>query len=177
MKSRNIFATTILLTVTGSAIGDSEMMPTPKVFASPSGSYYFKLVPSSDFDEKKAQGFLYQVTDGEDDLIYRSDGWYSFNVLVSHDGAYIARRGPWPQYNSPPETTPAVVFYTNGKHARTYNVSDLIDNTKDLPRSISHYSWGGELRWAVHAGPFTVEVRTVEDKVIQFDIRTARITN
>jgi hypothetical protein len=152
-------------------------MPTPMVFASPSGWAYFKLVPSRDFDEKKSQGYLYRVADGEDVLIYRSDGWFSFNVLVSNDGTYIARRGPWPQSNSPPETTPAVVFYVDGKKVRTYYVSDLVYDKSSLRHSISHYNWGDTLRWSYEEGAGILQIRTVEDKVIKFNIRTAKRLN
>ncbi len=147
------------------------------VFASPSGWAYFKLIPSPDFDEKKSQGFLYRVSDGEDVLIYRSDGWFSFNVLVSNDGAYIARRGPWPQSDSPPETTPAVVFYVDGTEVRTYYVSDLVRKESKLQRSFSHYNWGDTLRWSYEEGVGILQIRTVEDRVIKFNIRTAEIVN
>jgi hypothetical protein len=177
MKYSNYFAITILCALTSGASADSEAPPTPKVFASPSNSFYFKLIPSPDFDEGKSQGFLYRVTDGEDELLYRSDGWFSFDVLISVDGSYLARRGPWPRYDSPPETTPAVVFYVDGALVRTYYVSDLVNKKSALQRSISHYSWGGVLRWADDEGADILQVRTVEDKMIKFNIRTAEIVN
>jgi hypothetical protein len=177
MKYLNCLTTTILCALASSAFTDSEAMPTPMVFASPSGWSYFKLVPSPDFDEKKSQGFLYRVADGEDELVYRSDGWFSFNVLVSNDGSYIARRGPWPRSNSPPDKTPAVVFYADGTEVRTYYVSDLVKKKSSLQRSISHYNWGNTLRWAYEEGAGILQVRTVEEKVIKFNIRTAEIVN
>ena len=177
MKYSNYFAMTLLCALTSSASADREPMPTPKVFASPLNSFYLKLVPSPDFDEGKSQGFLYRVTDGEDELLYRSDGWFSFDVLISTDGSYIARRGPWPRYDSPSETTPAVVFYVHGARVKTYYVSDLVDDDSDLQHSISHYRWGGTLRWADDGEPDILQIRTVEDKIVRFNIRSAEIVN
>jgi hypothetical protein len=68
------------------AFADSEAMPRPMVFTSPAGNYYFRLIPGPDFDEKKAQGFLYRVAAEADELLYRTEGWYSFEVFVSNDG-------------------------------------------------------------------------------------------
>lgn len=175
MSYSRFFAIAILCTIRPDAAADSEMMPTPMVFAAPSNSFYLKLIPSPDFDERKSQGFLYRVTDGEDELLYQSNGWFSFTVLVSNDGSYIARRGPWPRYDSPPEKTPAVVFYVDGAPVKTYYVSDLVKDKSKLPHSVSHYSWGGELGWADEEGADILQVQTVEDKTIKFNIRTAEI--
>ncbi|NQV85903.1 MAG: hypothetical protein HQ492_02380 [Woeseiaceae bacterium] len=154
---------------------DSEAMPMPKVFAARTNAFYFKLIPAADFDEEKSEGFLYRVTDTVDELVYRSDGWYSFDVFVSYDGSYLARSGPWPRHDSPPETMPAVVFYADGKPVKTYYVSDLVKDELKLQHSISHYSWGNSLRWAEDYSPDILEVRTVEDRTIKFDIRSADI--
>jgi len=150
-------------------------MPVSLVFSWTNGGYYFRLIPSADFDEKKTKGILYRVSDGEDDLLYESDGWYSFNVLVSNDGRYLARRGPWPSSSSDPEKTPAIVFYADGVPVRTYYVSDLIANLSKLEYSVSHYSWGGPLRWSDSSSVDHFVVATVEGKTIKFHVRTAEI--
>ena len=51
MKYSNYFAITMLCALTSGASADSEAPPTPKVFAAPWNSFYFKLIPSPDFDE------------------------------------------------------------------------------------------------------------------------------
>ena len=157
------------------ALADSERMPEPLVFSSPSGSYYFRMEPSPDFDRTKSRGHLYRVSRGTDELVYESNGWYSFTVLVSEDGQYLARTGPWPRFNSPPQETPAVVFYKQGAPVKTYYVADLVDDLSNLHRSISHYSWGGNLKWGQNSWGGEIQVKTVEDRIIKFDIRTAEI--
>ncbi len=171
-------ATTILVVCFSyvlTAFADSEAMPSPVVFTSPAGNHYFRLIPSPDFDEKKAQGYLYRVAAEADELLYRTEGWYAFQVLVSNDGRYLARTGPWPHYDWPPEATPAVIFYADGAPVRTYFVSDLIEDATELEFSVSHYSWGGALKWLDGGWNDTLGVETVEDRKITFNIQTAEI--
>jgi hypothetical protein len=133
------------------------------------------LEPSRDFDERKAKGYLYQVLRDSDKLEYETSGWYSFKVLVSNDGAHLARIGPWPRFDSPPDRTPAVVFYEYGAPKKTYFVSDLIGDLSNLQHSVSHYNWGGDLKWSQNPWDGEIQVTTVEDKIIKFNIRTAEI--
>lgn len=171
-------ATIILVVLCSFAIdafADSEAMPRPVIFASPSGHHYFRLIPAPDFDEKNAKGFLYRVAAEEDELIYRTEGWYAFAVLVSNDGKYLARAGPWPRFRSPPQSTPAVIFYADGVPVRTYYVSDLVEDLSALQYSVSHYSWGGSLQWVDGGWNNEIEVQTVENKTITFNIQTAEI--
>ena len=175
MKIRLIAGFVVSSAVALAALADSERMPEPLVFSSPSGSYYFRIEPSRDFDEQKAKGYLYRVSRETDKLEYESNGWYSFNVLVANGGAYLARTGPWPRFDSPPDKTPAVVFYEYGAPVRTYFVSDLVEDLSNLQRSVSHYSWGGSLKWSENWWDDEIQVTTAEDKVIKFNIRTAEI--
>jgi len=177
MIMRHAIISAVLCGLTLIASADEERPPVPLVFASPLGTFYFRLVPSSDFDEENAKGFLYRVSDEGDELLYQSDGWYSFTVLVSNNGAYLARTGPWPRFDSPPESTSAVVFYADGVPGRTYFVADLLDDLSKLKYSQNHYFWGGSLRWTEEQWKGEVEVKTVENKTIRFNIQTAKIVN
>jgi hypothetical protein len=51
----------------------------------------------------------------------------------------------------------------------------LIEDLSALERSVSHYSWGDSLEWADGGWDNKVQVRTVEDRVITFDIETGEI--
>jgi len=175
MNLRKVIGFVALSLVALAASADSERMPQPLVFSSPHGDYYFRLEPSRDFDERKAKGYLYRVSRETDKLEYESNGWYSFNVLVASGGAHLARTGPWPRFDSPPEETPAIVFYEHGAPVKTYFVSDLVEDVSNLPHSVSHYSWGGSLRWSENWWDDEIQVTTVEDKVIRFNIRTAEV--
>src|SRR5687768_16029631 len=81
---------------------DEERSHTPLVFTSPSNGYYFKIVPK-DVSDNSAMGYVYRVETIKDKLLYRTQGWYSFEVLLSSDGSKIARRGPWARFDSRPE--------------------------------------------------------------------------
>ncbi len=156
-------------------LADSERMPEPLLFVSPTNQYYFKLEPADNFRKSDARGALYKVQVGKDEVLYRSDGWYSFNVVVSSDGRFIARRGPWPRYDSVPEETPAVIFYDGGEISRIYYVADLIQDQSKLQKSVSHYSWGSSLRWSEPWSKDIVEIKTIEDQTIRFNIVTGEI--
>ena len=157
------------------ALADSERMPIPQIFSSPNNTYYLKLVPDRQFDEKKAKGYVYKVGHEKDNLQYEIFGWHSFSVLLSPDGENIVRLGPWPRAGTPPDKALAIAFYNNGKLIKKYTVSDLIENPRDLPQSISHYSWGGRLKWSGNWWENTVQVTTEENKVIKFNIKTGAI--
>ena len=125
MRATIIFV--VLCSIVIYAFADSEARPWPVVYASPSGNHYFRLIPAYDSKEKIAEGFLYRVAAGKDELVYRTEGWYAFTVLVSNDGRHMARTGPWPRSGSPPEKTIAVVFYTDGSTKQTNYLSELKD--------------------------------------------------
>ena len=173
MRATIIFV--VLCSIGIYAFADSEARPWPVVYASPSGNHYFRLIPAYDSKEKIAEGFLYRVAAGKDELVYRTEGWYAFTVLVSNDGKHMARTGPWPRSGSPPEKTIAVVFYRDGAPIRTYYVSDLIEDLSSLRHSMSHYSWGRPMRWANGGMNNQVEVETVENRTITFNIESAKI--
>ena len=167
----------ILIGAASNSSADSEAMPRPVVYVSPGGSHYLRLIPSPDFDESKSEGFVYRVKAGGDELLYSTKGWYSFVVLLSADGRHMVRTGPWPRYNWPPEETPALVFYTDGAEIRRYFVADLVQDLSRLEHSVSHYWWGGDLEWSNSGWDNLLEVRTVEDETIVFDITTAEIVD
>lgn len=175
MKLTYLLLATFLLGIAATADADSEAMPRPVVYSSPGGAYYLRLIPSPDFDESKHEGTVYRVSAGGDELLYKTHGWYSFAVLVSADGRHLVRTGPWPRYNWPPEDTPALVFYTDGVEMRRYVVADLVGDLSNLQFSVSHYSWGGHLKWTNEGWESTVQVETVEDRTIVFDIKTGEI--
>lgn len=175
MKRINLHFAIILLGAAGAASADSEAMPRPVVYASPGGAFYLRLIPSPDFDASKNEGFVYRVSAAGDELLYTTHGWYSFTVLLSADGRHLVRTGPWPRYNWPPEETPALVFYTDGVEMRRYVVADLVQDLTNLEFSVSHYSWGGHLQWTNEGWESTVQVETVEDRTIVFDIASGQI--
>lgn len=175
MKPLYLSLATVLIGAAGAVRADSEAMPRPVIYASPGGAYYLRLIPSPGLDDSKSEGYVYRVSAGGDELLYTTHGWYSFAVLVSADGRHLVRSGPWPRYNWPPEDTPALVFYTDGVEMRRYVVADLVKDLTNLEFSVSHYSWGGRLKWSNEGWESTVQVETVEDRTIVFDITTGEV--
>lgn len=151
---------------------DQEIMPVIKVFSSPNHSHYLKLVPAKDFDPLHARGYVYKTGSPSDQLLYEINNWYSPSVLISAGGQYIARLGPWPTMVSPANKTLALAFYKNGSLTKTYMISDLVLKPKELPHTVSHYNWGGDLKWAGNRWNDTVQVTTKENETLKFDIKT-----
>ncbi len=154
---------------------DQEITPTTKVFVSPTNSHYLRIVPAKDFKQSKARSYVYMAGNPSDHLLYEINSWYSSSVLVSASGQYIALLGPWPVMGSPANETPALAFYKNGTPTKNYMVSELIVKPKELPRSVSHYSWGGKLQWTGDWWNDTIQVTTEENRVIKFNIKTGEI--
>lgn len=179
--SRALFA--VLFALPFLAMADQERLPVPLVFSSPSYEYYFKLIPAPGphFHEREARGELYRVESGKDTLLYETSGWYAFEVVVSADGNNLARRGPWPTLGIPESQVLAVAFYSKGALTGRYMVSDLVENSDCLPRSLGHYDWGGKLRWGVdvlwgvRAQGEVVVVDTYDGQSVIFDMKNGRI--
>ncbi len=165
----------IALIIPVTAFADSEVMPKPLLFVDATHTYYLKLIPGEGFRTEQAKGSVYKVSKGNDELQYEFSGWYSFSILLSPGGEYIARLGPWPRIEIPPEKMLAIAFYKKGKLMRQYMVSDLVKDPRSLPRSVSHYEWGGKLEWTGNWWENTVQVVTKENRVIKFDITNGQM--
>jgi hypothetical protein len=164
----------LVLCVPSPLLADQERAHTPLVFVAPSNEYYFKLVPKDVVDES-AVGYVYRVEASRDKLVYRTKGWYSFEVLLSSDGSKIARRGPWARFDSPPEKTVAIAFYDQGTETAKYMISHLLQNLECVHRSISHYEWGSEIAWVPGAWPEQIQVETYDGQKIMFDMSSGKI--
>ena len=164
---------------------DSPAMPTPKVTTSNSGAYYFKMIPtryryenSKYIEESKAFGKAYRLNDsGEGEELWSVSGWYAFRVFISDDGEYLVRMGNWAVGYEPDKDDLAVAFYHLGSEIRKYSTLDLIVDKSNVQKSVSHYFWLDndesypKLSWYGHM----FELKTIEGKVIQFNISTGDI--
>jgi uncharacterized protein YecT (DUF1311 family) len=110
----------------------------------------------------------------EKELLWRTDGWYSFKTFISNDGRNLVRIGPWASLPQTEEL--AVAFYRDGIEQRRYVVSDLIENADAVERSVSHYNWekrDSTFPRLLANGRF--QLRTVENRTITFDVATGEI--
>jgi hypothetical protein len=139
------FLITTAFLIAGHAAALTGIEP-PLAFASDFGSSIFTMVPRQ-FGEaskvKKALGVAYLVQwDGSLKELYRTEGWYSFEVFISSDGKYLVRMGDTGSGNTPRKEDLAVAFYQNGKLNKEYSTADLVtDNSKIVPSDDGGYVW------------------------------------
>ncbi len=138
----------LALGVIKSALGDDEAAPFPWIKTSEDGQIRFKMVPSAwrvkngqVVTDRKAFGVAYRVgKNGEFEELWRTDGWYSFEVFLSNDGTHLARIGPWAS-DQRNHSDLAIAFYDRGKLLKEYQVRNLIKKPDKLEESVSHYMW------------------------------------
>jgi hypothetical protein len=130
------------LAVTASSLwADSPAPPVPYVAVAQRGTAYFKMIPR----EGKwgdGSGIAYRLRrDGSDEELWRTEGWYSFEVFLSYDGDYLVAMGPWSIGHEPSKEDLAVAFYRKGKLLRQYSTADLVKDKSKVSASVSHYMW------------------------------------
>lgn len=190
----NVLCTALCITLSQPSWADQPQVPLAKVFAAPTQEYYLKLLPDpSSLIQNNASGAVYAVRSKQDELLYSLAGWYAHSALLSGDGEFIVRLGLWPDFDAPPGKTVALAFYQHGKLIKRYMVADVMDDLSQLKFSVSHYDWGGDLRWADDVRTETqrrqsadgesyevvyyypnevVQIDTVEGKTLKFYIKT-----
>ncbi len=147
----------------------------PLAFASDFGSSIFTIVPRQ-FGEaskvKKAMGVAYLVQwDGSLKELYRTEGWYSFEVFISRNGKYLVRMGDMGSGNTPRKEDLAVAFYQNGKLIKEYSTADLVvDNSKVVPAVDGGYVWR-------YKGPPQVDGNISELDLLRFRLQLDRDNN
>ncbi len=150
--------------------GDLE----PHVTSSPTGRFYFKMVPKNPWEpEHDGTGFLYKVEEGEDALLYQTQGWFAYGVVLSIDGQHLVR------FNNPVASPPSpgerivLGFYHRGKLRKEYSVADLSSDLSDTERSTDYYRYFiKEVARAPSSLPAQIRVETIDGAVMFFDIKT-----
>ena len=134
-------------------------------FTSANDKYVFRKTPNMPANnwsviEKATTKTLYEVV-----------GWfYSFTVLVSDDGKNLVVIDDYSE--SKPEENPEVLqFYLDGKQIKSYKLSDLLENTKFISQSVSHFRWVRKpLTFSINGSKFNLT--TYEFFNYDFDINT-----
>jgi hypothetical protein len=177
-----------------SLLADSPAPAVPLAFTSDSGSdVLFTMVPPK-FDksykvERDAFGVAYRVSaDGSLKEIYRTKGWYSFQVFVSRDGRYIVRMGPWSVGHEPAKDDLAVAFYKDGKLLKEYSTAELVKDKSKVIATTSHYFWQApspvddgvsenmRLKIRLHLDyTNTFDLHTIDGLTYSFDVTTGKI--
>lgn len=144
---RTILTAILYATCLASVFADSPSRPVPLVFVNRYGSdVMFSMIPAQ-YDAsykmtREAFGIASRLNeDGKFVELYRTSGWYSSEVLVSHDGKYLVRMGPWSPGHTPKKDHLAVAFYMNGKLLKSYSTVSLVKDPTKVMASVSHYMW------------------------------------
>ena len=173
---------------------DSPAPPVPLVFTSDRGSdVAFTMMPpkyGKDYKiEKEAFGVAYKVgEDGSFKELYRTKGWYSFEVFVSRDGRNLVRMGPWSVGSEPSKDDLAIAFYKDGKLLKQYSTEELVKDESKVIASVSHYFWQApspvdddvtdaeRLKLRLHLDyTNTFNLHTIDGWTYTFDVTTGKI--
>lgn len=176
------------LVMIASASADSPARPTPHVTASRWGRYSFHMVPKFEdrYHGDLGYGIAYQLQPtGELRELWRTEGWYSFQVFLSDDSRHLVRMGPWNVGDRPEAGDLAVAFYEDGKLLKSYSTADLVKDHSKVRASTSRYTWQAGtpgLGEAPEEQPYPFldwnnrfHLKTIDGIVYIFDVTTGAI--
>jgi len=124
---------------------------------------------SNDAGELYPESGLYPV-DGSVVPIWTVN-WHADNVLLSKDGRYLIRLGPWASnYDDL-----AVAFYDNGVLLHAYAIKDLVREPEILPRSVSHFQWDYEMQFDEDKN--ILHLSTYGNEIYELDVTTGLLMN
>ena len=134
---------TILGIATQDLYADSPRTPFPYLVTAGDGTVYFRMFPRPrSGNHSDGFGVAYRVRDeGSDQVLWRTQGWYSTEVFLSHDGHFLVAMGPWNSGSRPKKEDLALSFYSDGKLVKQYSTADLVKDPSKVRRSRSHYTW------------------------------------
>ena len=124
----------ILLLIAALAAGaqdlyaDSPRTPFPYVVTVGEGKVYFRMFPRPRAgNHSDGYGVAYRVrNNGSDEVLWRTQGWYSTEVFLSDDGYFLVAIGPWNGGSQPRKEDLALSFYSDGKLIKQYSTADLV---------------------------------------------------
>ncbi len=129
------------------SVADEEIAPRPLSFSGGNFSdAVFTILPPKYDDSRKVVkepfGVAYRLdSDGNLNELYRTKGWYAFQVYLSPSGRYLVRMGPWNRGRRPDKDDLALAIYDNGILLKSYSTADLVKDHDKVEASVSHYSW------------------------------------
>lgn len=148
------------------------------------GWVYFLMVPRQLSGQSPRDRFLnpdgfgvaYQLLpDGTSKELWRTDGWYSYEVFLSINGEDLVAMGPWNELPGPKSDDVALSFFHRGKLVRKYNVLELVRDKSKIIESVSHYSWRDRKGGASFDTSDTFSVKTCDGLTYDFDSKSGSI--
>jgi len=171
---------TILFIFSSSPLwADEPAYPEVYVVAAPEGKYYFKMIPNEDYmDLYNSRGILYKVSPKEEDeIVWRTSGWYANSVYISANGMYLVRMGNWAGGEKPSDDDLAIAFYKNGKLIKSYSTKDLIKNVSAVVTTESHYFFLKDVKGFKGAYSNTFTIITIDNIEYEFDVSNGNIVS
>jgi hypothetical protein len=134
---------TVLCIAAQDLYADSPRTPFSYVVTAGEGKVYFRMFPRPrPGNHSDGFGVAYRVRDnGSDEVLWRTQGWYSTEVFLSDDGYFLVAIGPWNGGTQPRKEDLALSFYSDGKLIKQYSTADLVKDGSKVRRSLSHYTW------------------------------------
>jgi hypothetical protein len=173
------------LALAGCARADTPSPPYQYVSVSSGISwFYFTMVPKQHPEKSGRDRFLasdgfgvaYELLrDGNSKELWRSSGWYSFEVHLSPNGEDLVAMGPWNELPGPKATDVALTFFHRGQFVKQYTVLELVRDRSKIRKSVSHYSWRDDGHRASFDVPETFSAGTCDGLTYDFDPKTGAI--
>lgn len=139
-------------------------------FTSPNGQYEFQTLNQPQYRkwsliEKATKKVLYEV----------NGDFSSMSVLVGYDGKHLVMIDDFSESNA--EEDPEVLqFFLDGKKIKSYKLSDLLGNTQNVVRSVSHFMWLANVFFPkITFNRSILSFTTLELTKFTFDINTGEI--
>lgn len=182
---QTILTAIIYATCLAAVFADSPSRPVPLVFVNRYGSdVMFSMIPPQ-YDAsykltREAFGIASRLNeDGKFVEMYRTSGWYSFEVFVSRDGKYLVQMGPWNVGDSPQKDHLAVAFHKNGKLLKSYSTARLVKDPTKVVVTVSHYMWQAPQHALSPSLDYdnTFKLRTIDGWTYEFDATTGEINS
>lgn len=106
------------------------------------------------------------------------EGWFRVahlssdgdHLVVGHDGINLLP-------TNVTKDEPMIRFFRRGKLLKTVTLGELITDTSNLKRTVSHYSWGSYLGFDPFDENGYYFVKTVEGKTLAFDVTTGKVAS
>ncbi len=118
---------------------DSPKPPFPFIVTAADGTFFFKMLPGPSGAGLGIACRLLQ--DGSSEELWRTEGWYSFEVFLSREATFLVAMGPWNDGQEPKKEDLAVSFFHQGKLLKRYSTLDLVKDKSKVKASKSHYRW------------------------------------
>jgi len=168
----------VLLILTAWARADSPIPPYTRATTSGGGTAVFVMVPKLEngyFRPDQSSGTMYLVgDDGSLTKQWSVSGWFSHDVFLTNDGAYLVRFGPWNLGAHPRKEDLALSFYKAGKLLRSYSTAEMVSDPKAVRVTTGHYEWRSDEAPYIDRNEFWLT--TIEGRFFVFDLESGAIT-